>query len=109
MKAIKRKLRGQRGETLVEVLASILVASLSVVLLLGGVAVSVNINRQADAADNAFYENLTTVESRTGTPKSGTITIAGGAASISIPVRVYGGEDLWSYALDTSGEGGDTP
>lgn len=109
MKSIKRKLRGQRGETLVEVLASILIATLSVALLLGGVAVSVNINRQADAADEAFYENLTAAESRTGTPKSGTIAIVEGGVSISIPVWVYGGEKLWSYALNSADEGGGAP
>lgn len=106
MNAMRAKLKSSRGETLVEVLASILIATLSVALLLGGVAVSVNLGRQADAADDSFYAILTAAESRTGVPASGTITIVEGGTSISIPVWAYGGEGLWSYALDTAAGGG---
>ena len=105
MRQVKAKLRSSRGETLVEVLAAVLVATLSVGLLMGGVAASAGINRQADRSDEAFYETLTAAESRTGTSASGNVLMAEGAESISLPVLVYGGEDLWSYAWAPGGGG----
>ncbi len=105
MTVLKRKLRSQRGETLVEVLASILIAALSVAMLLGGVAVSSNLGRQADTSDEYFYETLTAAESRQTPVKDGTIALTEGGASIDIPIQVYGGEGLYSYALDTAAGG----
>lgn len=111
MTALKRKLRSQRGETLVEVLASILIASLSVAMLLGGVTVSVNLGKQADTADESFYDTLTSAETRqtpvtAGVSTSPVIKLTEGGTTIEIPIQVYGGEGLYSYALDiTAGEG----
>lgn len=105
MRQVKAKLRSNRGETLVEVLAAILVATLSVGLLMGGVAASSAINRQADHSDESFYETLTAAESRTGTSVPGSVRVAEGAVETSIPVLVYGDEDLRSYALDPGGGG----
>lgn len=113
MKALKTKLRSQRGETLVEVLASILIASLSVALLLGGVAVSANLERQADQTDKYFYETLTAAESHTSAISTGVlapnIEVKENGIPIKIPIHVYGGEGLYSYALNTTVEGGVTP
>lgn len=111
MNRLFSKLNSQRGETLVELMASILISTLSVGLLLGAVAASFNLNRQAQKADETFYTALTAAEART-TPAAGgaaespqvTITETGGP-SISLDIDVYGGEGLWSYALDTGGEG----
>lgn len=110
MTALKAKLRSQRGETLVEVLASILIASVSVAMLLGGVTVSVNLGRQADTADQYFYETLTAAESREVPVSTGTsapeIIIREGGKTTTIPVQVYGDAGLYSYALDiTAGDG----
>lgn len=114
MKALKKKLRGQRGETLVEVLASVLIASLSVALLMGGVTVSVNLGRQADGADAAFYETLTKAEKRddpvtAGIDPNPSLLVAedGTLLSDSIPVQVYGGEGLYAYAREAAGGGGE--
>ena len=110
MTVLKRKLRSQRGETLVEVLASILIAALSVAMLLGGVAVSSNLGRQADTSDEYFYETLTAAENRQapvteGVSASPVVKLTEGGTSIDIPVQVYGGEGLYSYALDTASGG----
>ncbi len=64
MKQITAKLNSCRGESLVEVLASILIATLSVGLLLGGIAVSANLERHADQADENFYQTLNAAEER---------------------------------------------
>lgn len=106
MKSIKQKLGSQRGETLVEVLASILIASLSVAMLLGGVAVSANLGRQADTADAYFYETLTAAEMRQTPVANGSINLTEGGISRTIPVRIYGGEGLYSYALNADGGAG---
>lgn len=111
MKILKRKLRSQRGESLVEVLAAILIATLSVAMLLGGVAVSANLGRQADTTDKSFYEILTAAENRQTPVTEGVSTfpavkLTKGGTTIEIPVQVYGGEGLYSYALDTAGGSG---
>lgn len=113
MMALKKKLRSQRGETLVEVLASVLIASLSVALLIGGVTVSVNLGRQADGADAAFYEILTKAEKQEAPVTAGiasdpSLRVAenGTPHSKDIPVQVYGGEGLYAYAREAAGGGG---
>lgn len=108
MSTLKTKLRSQRGETLVEVLASILIASLSVAMLLGGVTVSVNLGRQADTSDEYFYETLTAAENRQipvteDINASPVIKLTEGGTTIELPIKVYGGEGLYSYALDAGG------
>lgn len=111
MKRLRAKLKSQQGETLVELLASILISTLSVGLLLGAVAVSANLNRQAETADKTFYDALTAAESRATPATVGvaeapkvTVTETGGS-SVSLDVVVYGGDGLWSYALKTGGGG----
>lgn len=112
MKDIKRKLRSQRGETLVEVLAAVLVAALSVSMLLGGVAVSGKINGKAQGTDQYFYETLTQAESRQ-TPVTDGITarpsvkVSENMVTAEIPIQVYGDKGLYSYALTPAG--GDGP
>lgn len=107
MRRLRVKLNSSRGETLVETLAAILIAALSVAMLLGGVTVSANLGRQADRSDAYFYETLTAAENRQTPVTSGVaspvvkITVSG--TSIELPVQVYGGEGLYSYALDTGG------
>ena len=51
---MSEKLRNSRGETLVEVLASVLICALSVMLLLGAVSASTSIGLQAQAADEDY-------------------------------------------------------
>ena len=54
MKRCKAKLRSNQGETLVELLASVLIATLSVALLIGCVTASFQLGRQADQSDTYF-------------------------------------------------------
>ena len=103
-----------RGETLVETLAAILIAALSVALLVGSVTASGNLARQADQSDESFFSILTEAENREsplsdGVSGSQTVTITeGGGKTATIPVQVYGGEDLYSYARQAATpEGGE--
>ena len=118
MQRHRRKDLNSRGETLVETLAAILIAVLSVTLLVGSVTASSNLARQADQSDTSFFETLTSAEDREaaltasdGVSGSPTVTITEGVSkTATIPVQVYGGEDLYSYARQAATpEGGDGP
>ena len=110
----REKLLNSRGETLVETLAAILIAALSVALLVGSVTASGNLARQADQSDTSFFDLLTKAEAR-GEPLSGIgvdpeVKITEGGKTATIPVQVYGGEDLYSYARQAAPtEGGEGP
>lgn len=106
MKRCKAKLRSNRGETLVELLASILVATLSVALLIGCVTASFQLGRQADQSDSYFYQTLTAAEDRQIPLTDGIIQVTEGGSLVSLPVQVYGDEGLYAYARKTDG---DTP
>lgn len=106
MTALKTKLRSQRGETLVEVLASILIASLSVAMRMGGVVVSANLGRQADTTDEYFYQTLTEAENRQTPVTEGRVQLTENGTVMHIPVQIYGGEGLYSYALVPAGGAG---
>ena len=56
---LKHKLRSQKGETLIELLVSILIAALSVGMLMTGVTVSSRLNQAAQERDAVFYQLLT--------------------------------------------------
>ena len=62
-----KKLKNDRGETLVEVLASVLISALSVTLLFSAVMVSSRIDVNAKAADSGYYANFTNAEIQSGT------------------------------------------
>ncbi len=111
MSPLKAKLHSQRGETLVELLASILVATLSVGLLLGSITASSKIDAKGKSMDQTFYEALTKAESRT-TPVTGggrqQVRLEEDARLIgTLPVSVYGDDGLYAYARKPAG--GDTP
>lgn len=107
---MKNKLKDARGETLVEVLASILICALSVAMLFGSVMASSNMDRQAQELDNQYYLDLTKAErqqagsgTNTGdvydTGTLPTVKVKGGASGEkSQTVKFYGTDRLLSYA-----------
>lgn len=108
---MNRKLKEQRGETLVEVLASILIGSLSVALLFGAVMASANLDRQAQELDETYYEDLAKAERQAAgdasadLPSGTKVTVKNSDPAVSImeadlPVTFYGGKSAVSYALD---------
>lgn len=96
---MRQKLKNSRGETLVEVLASILIASLSVALLFGCVMASANMDRKAGELDGKHYEALTAAETRSGTAISGNVEIQNSKNSVKkkLDIQLYGGEGMYSY------------
>lgn len=114
---MREKLRDSRGETLVEVLASVLICALSVTLLFGAVMASSNIDLKAQEADGEYYDALTKAERQKDTDKHASsgaaVTVtskdAGGTLLNSVEIKAddedsglsfYGSERLLSYAVD---------
>lgn len=105
---MRRKLSDVRGETLVEVLASILIGSLSVALLFSMVMASGNMDRGAKEADEAFMESLNAAEGRTSVPAvpaGAKVTVGNKDSTVTSDtaephVTFYGGEGAVSYALN---------
>lgn len=104
MKNLTQKLHRQNGETLPEVLASILICTLSVALLFTGIMASVKINEQAAKSDEGFYDALSIAEQKTGTPleKNQIMVeeVKNGAATgktVIFNIEYYGSDKLKSY------------
>lgn len=128
MKKSIRKLHNARGETLVEVLASVLICSLAVLLLLSYTAAATRIDKSTQDHDVAYYAALNAAEAHSGVisdtadPESSPApgTLAPGSVKVSatypenktVPVDVEysGGDGVYSYAAPTPtpapGEGG---
>ncbi len=113
MTGLRHKLHSEKGETLAEIMASVLICTLSVALLFSGIMVANRINRQAEASDKAFFEVMNLAEQEdAGAPyKSGTVLVteSGGIGSRSFPVNYYGNESICSYKLiPQNAAGGDS-
>lgn len=104
---MSHKLKSQRGETLVEVMASLLIAALSVALLFTCVMASAGIDRTAREADEAYYKALTAAETQTVNAdfpaKAGALKIENGTASKELNITLYGGEGMYTLAAEGSG------
>lgn len=94
-----KKLRNNRGETLVEVMAAILISALSVALLFSCVTASFDMDKDAKELDKKHYEALTAAETRSGTAVDGTVIIVNSANSVKedLTVEIYGGTGMYSY------------
>lgn len=99
MKRCKAKLRSNQGETLVELLASVLIATLSVALLIGCVTASFQLGRQADQSDS-YQTALTAAE--TGHLVFGTVHTNSAADSIDRIVDVFPAERQQQIRLQLS-------
>lgn len=101
---MRRKLKSCAGETLAEVLVSILVVALAVLLLASMVSASGNIDLSTRERDAEFYEELTQTEIKKTEKDHGAVVVEwknssdGSAGSREFEVDVYGGEGLTSYA-----------
>ena len=104
---MKKKLTNARGETLVELMASILIGTLSTALLLGGVMAASSIDRDVKALDEAYYTALSAAEGRTaplpGGPFQLKIENKGSGTARNFPIHLYGGSGMYSYDLKAAG------
>lgn len=108
---MREKWRDERGETLIEAAASVLIMALAVLLLFSAVAVSVRINRSAKNLDKEFYTVLNEAEKQSTAVTDSSIVPAGSKVTVKqtspasapgVPVEVevnfYGGEGALSYS-----------
>ncbi len=113
---MRQKLKKNGGETLIEVLASILIGALSVALLFSAVLASTRMDRGAEETDKAFRANLIAAEKQTeplidgpiGTGSAKVIVIHKNPETLKaeLPVVFYGGEGAVSYSLPLPAEEG---
>lgn len=94
-----KKLRSNRGETLTETLAAILILTLSSLVLLTMTVTAVRINRMAGQSDKTFHAEIAAVETQQS-PGTGKIEISG----YKYDVVLYGtGGGLTAYGLKGAG------
>ena len=103
-----RKLNDNRGETLVEMLASILIAALSVAVLFTCCTAAVEMGKETRAADEAYYGYLSAAEGQGKvlvkdengndiSSTTGQVNVDGNSAEIIVNVKLYGGDGMYSY------------
>lgn len=100
------KLRNNKGETLVEVLASIVIASLSVALLFGCIMGSSGMDKTAREADEPYYKALSAAEARKTGGQTAQVAITkarptGPAPSpdVAQTVTIFGEDGVYSYKV----------
>lgn len=110
-----KKFHNNRGETLIEVLASIIIASLSVALMFGCIMVSTNMDEGSKTLDEQHYAGLTAADAQEAasmaapTPGVGSVTIervdpvvsGEPTASAELEITIYGDEGMSSYRRAT--------
>lgn len=87
-----RKIKQQKGETLVESMVAMLIAVLSVTLLSSTVVAATRINQANRTKDNQFREELQRAENMQEAPIPSTLKVKFGAETAEIDVNVYGGD-----------------
>lgn len=84
MQAIRARLRGDRGETITEVLVAIVISGLAILMLATAIASAVNVNNASRDAMNRYYAaNNNAVLGDTATA-SGTVSVTMNGGSISL-------------------------
>lgn len=112
---IRRKMVESKGETLVELLASILIGTLAVSLLVSGIVFASRMNQQTYETDKKFYEGLNHAENKDDAIVEESkyfVNIAEGEENLEVEITLYGAEgSVYSYSLnkdkDTGEEGGE--
>lgn len=92
-----RKLRDSRGETLVELLAAILIAALSVAVLFTCCLASSEMGKKTQAADERYYDSLSAAEGRKELAEEGEVQVGGNSTTTEVDINLYGGDGMYSY------------
>lgn len=83
----------QKGETIVEVIVSLVIIITSLTLFTMSAVVAGRINNKVSVMDKELYESIAQAESRTGTTSDTTLELIDDSAnSINIPITIYDGE-----------------
>lgn len=106
-----KKLQNQRGETLVETLVSIVIATLSIAMVASASVVASQIIQTGRAEQNDFSAAVQAAETKNAAVAQAVVTasevsVGADGAVVAVPsatsgtvaVQVYGAEDIYSYA-----------
>ena len=95
MNTIFNRLASRRGESLIESMVAILVFTFASIIMLTMITSAVNINQVAKDADQAYFEQMTAIEAKGGTPSSGNneFSFSNGRLKETVSVAVYGAAD----------------
>lgn len=115
-----KKIHNDRGETLIEVLTSIIIGILSVAMMYSCIQMATNMDEKAKALDDEHYAGLSAadVQAPSPEPTSGTVTIErvkttyNSTASITpeppsatlsteLDITIYGDAEMSSYGRKT--------
>ena len=108
-----KKLRQNKGETLIETMVSLLIAVLSVMMLATAVLAATNVNKQTNEADQKYQSQLKAVEGMEESIKKEDVNVSitfsstDGAAiyeSTTTEVILYGDEDSQFLSYEYSSE-----
>ena len=106
MKKLFSRLRGSRGESLIESLAAILVFTLSSIIFLTMVTSANNINRTVKDEYAAFQEQRQAIENVTPTSPTAELTVICDGAEVKITVQQVTAYGLTAfYPTVPGGEG----
>ncbi|MDY3617763.1 type IV pilus modification PilV family protein [Agathobaculum sp.] len=97
---LKRKLKSQKGETLIEVVAAILILSLGMAAFAGMVTYAASVNGMAARKDDSFYQNVSQTEQMQG--HADTVSVMVGTDTVKDVPRVQNGA-FYAYALPEEG------
>lgn len=104
---ITKKLRNKRGETLIEMLVSIVLLGLSVALMLTMVMTSTKITKTTRKEDIDMMAELSIAEEQLSKSGTSNVTItcrSGSSGNVPVTVDIYSksGSDLISYSVPTT-------
>lgn len=117
------KLYNERGETLIEVLASIVIGTLSLALMFGCIMAATDMDKTAKVKDGEHYLALTAADAQEAAPAPypeptpGIVIIKSvnpedivnpeetpEPDGVDLPIMIYGGEGVRSYFRSTGGD-----
>lgn len=98
---MREKVRDNRGETLIEVMAAVVVTALSIALLFGTIMACTKIDQSARQSDQEHYSALTKAEVQNDSVGEVSVTVVnnGNGAQNVLKAMRYGEKNVYSYAV----------
>lgn len=99
--SVREKVRDNRGETLIEVMAAVVVTALSIALLFGTIMACTKIDQSARQSDQEHYSALTKAEVQNEGAGEVSVTVVnkGNNAQNVLKATLYGEKNVYSYAV----------
>ena len=104
-KRICRKLRSKAGETIAEVLISLLISSIALIILAEMIGAATNMVTSSENTLKAYYEESNNLAQQTTGSSSASVTLTMDGTEFSEPINLFenekklGGVEVMSYKL----------